>query len=158
MGVTLADIQAARGVIAGQVLRTPMLPAPRLSALTRAAVFVKYENLQVTNSFKDRGAFNKLASLSPSARARSEYSSTLPDGVGKTRPPWSLKWVVRAGCQSRETKMGTPCFAAASAHAFTTGMMRSPSATGSEPPGQKSFWGSTRRRASPTCLNIAVSK
>ena len=63
MAVTLADIQAARGVIAGQVLRTPMLPAPRLSALTRASVFVKYENLQVTNSFKERGALNKLASL-----------------------------------------------------------------------------------------------
>src|SRR4029434_1757981 len=49
---------------------TPMLPAPKLSALTGAEVYVKYENLQVTNSFKDRGAFNKLASLSPSARAR----------------------------------------------------------------------------------------
>src|SRR6187549_4114128 len=70
MGVTLADIQAARGVIAGQVLRTPMLPAPRLSALTRSSVFVKYENLQVTNSFKERGAINKLASLTAPERAR----------------------------------------------------------------------------------------
>ena len=49
--MTLADIEAARRVIAGHVLRTPMLPAPRLSALTGAEVFVKYENLQVTNSF-----------------------------------------------------------------------------------------------------------
>src|SRR5690242_6703773 len=40
-----------------------MLPAPRLSAITGASVFVKYENLQVTNSFKERGALNKLASL-----------------------------------------------------------------------------------------------
>jgi threonine dehydratase len=70
MSVTLADVQAARTVIAGQVLRTPMLPAPRLSALTRASVFVKYENLQVTNSFKERGAFNKLASLTANERAR----------------------------------------------------------------------------------------
>jgi threonine dehydratase len=70
MGVTLADIQAARKVIAGQVLRTPMLPAPRLSALTGAWVFIKYENLQVTNSFKERGALNKLASLTPAERAR----------------------------------------------------------------------------------------
>jgi threonine dehydratase len=69
MGVNLADIQAARGVIAGQVLRTPMLPAPRLSALTGASVFVKYENLQVTNSFKERGALNKLASLTAAERA-----------------------------------------------------------------------------------------
>src|SRR5713226_8782125 len=47
-----------------------MLPAPKLSALTGAEVHVKYENLQVTNSFKERGAVNKLASLSAVARAR----------------------------------------------------------------------------------------
>jgi threonine dehydratase len=68
--VTLADIEAARRIIAGHVLRTPMLPAPRLSALTGAEVFVKYENLQVTNSFKERGARTKLASLSADERAR----------------------------------------------------------------------------------------
>ena len=70
MSVTIADIEAARRTIAGQVLRTPMLPAPKLSALTGAEVHVKYENLQVTNSFKDRGALNKLASLDAAARAR----------------------------------------------------------------------------------------
>jgi threonine dehydratase len=68
--VTLADIEAARRVIAGVVLRTPMLPAPKLSALTGAQIYVKYENLQVTNSFKDRGALLKLASLSETERAR----------------------------------------------------------------------------------------
>src|SRR5919201_5897717 len=47
-----------------------MLPAPKLSALTGAAVHVKYENLQVTNSFKERGAFNKLDSLDADARRR----------------------------------------------------------------------------------------
>ncbi len=70
MTVTIADIEAARRTIAGEVLRTPMLPAPKLSALTGAEVHVKYENLQVTNSFKERGAVNKLASLSAAARAR----------------------------------------------------------------------------------------
>src|SRR5262249_41575904 len=70
MSVTIADIEAARRTIAGHVLRTPMLPAPRLSALTGAEVHVKYENMQVTNSFKDRGAVNKLASLGEAARAR----------------------------------------------------------------------------------------
>jgi threonine dehydratase len=70
MRVTLADIEAARRTIAGHVLRTPMLPAPRLSTLTGACVLVKYENLQVTNSFKERGALNKLSSLSASERAR----------------------------------------------------------------------------------------
>ena len=70
MIVTLADIEAARRVIDGVVLLTPMLPAPRLSALTGAEVYVKYENLQVTNSFKDRGALVKLASLSEAERKR----------------------------------------------------------------------------------------
>ena len=54
----------------GAVLRTPMLPAPRLSALTGAEVYVKYENLQVTNSFKDRGALVKLAALREAERRR----------------------------------------------------------------------------------------
>src|SRR5688500_9690453 len=63
MTVTAADIEAARRTLAGQVLRTPMLPAPKLSALTGADIYVKYENLQVTNYFKERGALNKLASL-----------------------------------------------------------------------------------------------
>jgi threonine dehydratase len=70
MTVTLADVQTARRTLAGAVLRTPMLPAPKLSALTGAEVFVKYENLQVTNSFKDRGAYVKLASLSAAERSR----------------------------------------------------------------------------------------
>jgi threonine dehydratase len=70
MSVTLSDIEAARRTIAGSVLRTPMLPAPKLSALTGAEVTVKYENLQVTNSFKERGALNKLSSLGPAERGR----------------------------------------------------------------------------------------
>src|SRR5207344_1438549 len=69
MSVTVADIEAARRTIAGHVLRTPMLPAPKLSALTGASVCVKYENLQVTNSFKERGALNKLAALTAAERA-----------------------------------------------------------------------------------------
>jgi len=68
--VSIADIEAARRTLAGHVVRTPMLPAPKLSALTRAEVYVKYENLQVTNSFKERGALNKLAALDSAARAR----------------------------------------------------------------------------------------
>jgi threonine dehydratase len=70
MTITLADVEAARATIAGRVMRTPMLPAPKLSALTGATVYVKYENLQVTNSFKERGALNKLASLTPAEGER----------------------------------------------------------------------------------------
>ena len=67
--ISLADVEAAAETLHGQVLRTPMLPAPKLSQKTGAEVFVKYENLQVTNSFKDRGAFVKLNSLTPEERA-----------------------------------------------------------------------------------------
>jgi threonine dehydratase len=70
MAITLADVEAASRTISGRVLRTPMLPAPKLSALTGASVRVKYENLQVTNSFKERGALNKLASLTAAERER----------------------------------------------------------------------------------------
>src|SRR5271169_370497 len=68
--VTLADIETARRTIAGHVLRTPLLAAPPLSALTGAEISVKYENLQVTNSFKERGARVKLAALSADERRR----------------------------------------------------------------------------------------
>src|ERR1700724_3271026 len=68
--VTLADIEAARRTIAGHVLRTPLLPSPPLSALTGAEIYVKYENLQVTNSFKERGACVKLAALGADERRR----------------------------------------------------------------------------------------
>jgi len=70
LSIGLGDIEAARRAIAGHVLRTPMLPAPRLSDLTGARVYVKYENMQVTNSFKERGALTKLASLSEAERRR----------------------------------------------------------------------------------------
>src|SRR5437763_9258284 len=68
--IALADIESARKTISGHVLRTPMLPAPPLSALTGAEVYVKYENLQVTNSFKERGACVKLAALTEDERRR----------------------------------------------------------------------------------------
>ncbi len=68
--VTLADNETARRTLAGHVLRTPLLAAPPLSALSGAEIFVKYENLQVTNSFKERGACVKLAALSADERRR----------------------------------------------------------------------------------------
>ena len=68
--IKLSDIEDAQTILDRRILRTPMLPAPRLSELTGAEIFVKYENLQVTNSFKERGALNKLASLAAADRAR----------------------------------------------------------------------------------------
>ncbi|MCX5493808.1 threonine ammonia-lyase [Kaistia dalseonensis] len=65
---TIDDIRDAARLIEGEVLKTPLLPAPRLSQLTGATVTVKYENLQVTSSFKERGALVKLLSLSADER------------------------------------------------------------------------------------------
>ncbi|HEV7285171.1 MAG TPA: threonine ammonia-lyase [Kaistia sp.] len=66
---TLEDIRDAARLIDGVLIRTPFLPAPRLSRLTGAEVYVKYENLQVTSAFKERGALVKLLSLTPEERA-----------------------------------------------------------------------------------------
>jgi threonine dehydratase len=68
--VSLDDIKAAATVLDGEIQRTPMLPAPRLSAVTGAEIFVKYENMQTTGSFKERGARVKLAQLPEADRRR----------------------------------------------------------------------------------------
>jgi threonine dehydratase len=62
-GVTLADIRAAAARLAGQVLETPCLESRTLSEVVGARVFLKFENLQFTASFKERGALNKLLAL-----------------------------------------------------------------------------------------------
>ncbi|MGH6831330.1 MAG: pyridoxal-phosphate dependent enzyme, partial [Methylocella sp.] len=64
--ITIDDIRAAAATIAGHVVRTPAISAPRLAEATGAReVVLKLENLQFTGSFKDRGAYNKLKSLTP---------------------------------------------------------------------------------------------
>ena len=68
--VTLDDIRAAAQRIAGALEATPCLHSRTLSKLTGAEVFLKFENLQFTASFKERGALNKLLSLSAAERGR----------------------------------------------------------------------------------------
>ena len=68
MSVEFSDIEEAARLLKGNVVDTPMLYSPKLSAVTGAEIYVKFENLQVTNSFKDRGACVKLASLTPHER------------------------------------------------------------------------------------------
>jgi len=66
----LQDIQTAAGRLAGQVLDTPFVESRTISQLTGCQVFLKFENLQYTASFKERGACNKLAQLTPEERVR----------------------------------------------------------------------------------------
>jgi threonine dehydratase len=66
--ITYSDIQAAAARIAPHVLNTPCVESKTLSQITGAQVFLKFENLQFTSSFKERGACNKLSQLSPDTR------------------------------------------------------------------------------------------
>ncbi|HZY17368.1 MAG TPA: threonine ammonia-lyase [Ramlibacter sp.] len=66
----LADIRAAAARLQGQVMRTPCVESRTLSQVTGARVFLKFENLQFTATFKERGACNKLVQLDQAERAR----------------------------------------------------------------------------------------
>ena len=68
--IELADIRAAAARLQGQVLNTPCVESRTLSQIAGAQVFLKFENLQFTASFKERGACNKLAQLSDLERSR----------------------------------------------------------------------------------------
>ena len=68
--VTLDDIRAAAARIKGAVVRTPTLLSRTLSEVTGANVWVKFENLQFTAAYKERGALNKLLLMDEATRAR----------------------------------------------------------------------------------------
>jgi threonine dehydratase len=67
---TLDDIRAAAKRIAGTVERTPMRHSTTLSELAGCEIYLKFENLQFTSSFKERGALNKLLSLTNEQKKR----------------------------------------------------------------------------------------
>jgi threonine dehydratase len=68
--ISLFDVQAAAARLQDHLLRPPCVPSRTLSEITGAQVFLKFENLQFTSSFKERGACNKLARLTPQERQR----------------------------------------------------------------------------------------
>jgi threonine dehydratase len=70
MTLTLDDIKAAARRVEGHLERTPCRHSRTLSAITGAEVWVKFENLQFTASYKERGALNKLLQLSPDEKRR----------------------------------------------------------------------------------------
>jgi threonine dehydratase len=67
---TIDDIRAAAKRIEGAVVRTPMLMSRTLSERIGAEVWLKFENLQLTSAYKERGALNKLLQLSDEERSR----------------------------------------------------------------------------------------
>src|SRR5213594_5095953 len=68
--VTLAEVQAARARIGAAIYYSPCAYSETVSRLADARVFFKLDNLQMTGSFKERGALNKLLSLSPDERQK----------------------------------------------------------------------------------------
>ncbi|WP_374942523.1 threonine ammonia-lyase [Sphingomonas sp.] len=68
--VTLADVRAAHARIRDAIVRTPTLVSKTLSKMTGATVWLKFENLQFTAAYKERGALNTLLQLSAEARAK----------------------------------------------------------------------------------------
>ncbi len=69
-GPTVADVRAAAGRLQGRIVETPCLYSPGLSQATGASIFVKFENRQVTASFKERGALNSLLLRAVRSRGR----------------------------------------------------------------------------------------
>jgi threonine dehydratase len=70
LSITLQDVRDAQDRIADQLYATPCLHSRTLSALTGAQLYIKFENLQFTASFKERGALNRLLQLSADERER----------------------------------------------------------------------------------------
>ncbi|KQM22120.1 threonine ammonia-lyase [Novosphingobium sp. Leaf2] len=68
--LTAADVRAAAQRIAGNVVRTPTLYSATLSAITGADIWLKFENLQFTAAYKERGALNALLQLPEERKAR----------------------------------------------------------------------------------------
>ena len=70
LAITIDDVRAAAIAIEGAVERTPTRLSRTLSEIAGCEIWLKFENLQFTASFKDRGALNKLLSLTAAERAR----------------------------------------------------------------------------------------
>ncbi len=68
--ISLNDVRMAHQRIAPSIVRTPTLHSITLSKLTGANIWLKFENLQFTAAYKERGALNKLSQLTPEEKAR----------------------------------------------------------------------------------------
>ena len=86
---TIDDIRAAAKRIEGAVVRTPMLKSRTLSEIIGAEVWLKFENLQFTAAYKERGALNKLLQLTPEERARERSDARRAKAIARRR--WRLK-------------------------------------------------------------------
>src|SRR3954465_7798282 len=68
--LTIDDVRAAAERLRGEIVESPCLASRTLSHICGCEIFLKFENLQFTASFKERGALNKMAQLSAEERAK----------------------------------------------------------------------------------------
>lgn len=115
-GVTVDHIKKARERIRNHVHHTPILRADRLDSLVEAQVYLKPENLQITGSFKIRGALNKILTLSDEERAKGIITSSSGNhaqGVAYASNMLGIKAIVLMPENAPQTKIeGTKGFGA----------------------------------------------
>lgn len=107
--VTITDILSAANFLRGRVRRTPMEYSPSLSVLTGGEIWLKLENQQIAGSFKPRGAFNKMFSLSEKERAHGIItcsSGNHAQGMAMAAAALQTKTVICVQGQCPETKRG----------------------------------------------------
>ena len=68
--VTLKQIEAATARIRGEIYVSPLVHSKALSALSGNEIYLKLDNLQMTGSFKERGALNRILTLTDAEKAR----------------------------------------------------------------------------------------
>ncbi|WP_342581084.1 hydroxyectoine utilization dehydratase EutB [Ureibacillus sp. FSL W7-1570] len=68
--ITLQNVWQAKKNLASHINKTPLIFSPKLSNLTNSEVYLKYEHLHESRSFKMRGAFNAISNLSPAQKSR----------------------------------------------------------------------------------------
>src|SRR3546814_13308647 len=137
--VGLADVQAAAARIGDSIIRTPCLESRTLSEITGARVFLKFENLQFTAAYKERGALNKLLLLDETAKSRGVIAASagnhaqglayhgrrlgIPVTIVMPRPTPIAK-VSPTGCQGDTVKLDVETFDDAEAQAVVFGSVR----------------------------------
>ena len=86
--VTLEDVELAAARIGDAVVHTPCLRSETLSRIAKADVWIKFENLQFTASFKERGALNTLLQLTPQERKRGVIAMSAGSGRSSVAMMW----------------------------------------------------------------------
>ena len=106
--VTLADVQMAQSRVQETAFETPLVEEDYFSALCGARVFLKLESLQHTGSFKVRGAYNKIASLTPEERATGVIAASAGNhsqGVARVAKLFGIPATIVMPVTTPETKL-----------------------------------------------------